>query len=449
MHAPVINPLGRLILLALAVLAASSIGLVGRSKKPAGRPQSNSLRFRCPSSDEARGGEHPRPALRAGTPAVFRLADGRAVTLVGLEFEPPYEDDYTVNGEKVRRGNVLLARGLDPQRALEFMTMTMGPYNELVLHYQTGDEWLSHSRGQAMNEQPPGSGAWEFRVFPRRAPTLELRVEHQPEEWTGERPWYAAVSVPNPLHRDFPNWAPESLPVTRRAGDLEVTVTGLQTGMEFGTAYQPATVPVLAASVATFRLSKRGRPAPEWEPIELTCSDATGNQFGGYEDRLLRRGNEIGFPMCDRLPADEVWNVRAEFSRYGTKEAKPDYVWSARGIDLAQSGTLPVVSPGFGINVVSVQPINAWGEARTSIRLRLHVPRPGLRIRFHAEDERGRRFERAETYPWALVPAGEEPDLDLELPGDVHRLNLTLEGFKSRLVEFRARPTRIPPPTGV
>lgn len=64
-----------------------------------------------------------------------------------------------------------------------------------------------------------------FEVFPRRATNITVRVREAddagPDRHVGE------FTIRNPVRGPFKEWSPEPLPVTRRDGEIEFTLTKL------------------------------------------------------------------------------------------------------------------------------------------------------------------------------------------------------------------------------
>ena len=123
---------------------------------------------------------------------------------------------------------------------------------------------------------PDGYTAWTVPVFPRRGRRLGLRFWRQSQSAVtvlGE------LWVPNPQPASGPTWTPAQLPQTARAGDLEVTLLSLVAGVSPSEPWRPAPDPLTSGTRALLRLRERGRPTQHWQPVQITCSDASGNRW--------------------------------------------------------------------------------------------------------------------------------------------------------------------------
>src|SRR6266480_1160133 len=69
---------------------------------------------------------------------------------------------------------------------------------------------------------------WWIRAFPRRSKTLGLRfIGENANHWTTA----AQFKIPNPAFAVYPQWTPESRPITKTDDDLSVTLNEFQAGM--------------------------------------------------------------------------------------------------------------------------------------------------------------------------------------------------------------------------
>lgn len=398
---------------------------------------------------------------------VRRMPDGASVGLVGITFHNP---------QAVAVGSAwdrLLAFGRTAGAASEWRVTLPGDeapivwlgysrgyfwrnsdFPRTVLRSSSGDEWLGERAGGGAIGSPLGESGSPFAelegrsfdIFPRRQRLLTLRIYQHTGGWGPAPERWVDFSVPNPAFRKYPTWTPEPFPVVRRSGDLKVALTSLRTGVEFPTGSTPAPMPSQAATFATFHLTRNDAPAPEWEPVELAYSDATGNQLSGYEDRLTRNGDEIGFPLYGQLPSDEsAWKVRAEFSRCHSQSAKPDHLWTVPYVPVprfdADFGWQSIrVAPGMLLlTQLGCKPTS--GAAILNVRLQARAGR-NLRLVLRGVDDAGRSITEDDAR-WKTLRGGEMPEWQLTLSPKVRSLHLTLSGFESRTVEFLARATRV------
>lgn len=123
--------------------------------------------------------------------------------------------------------------------------------------------------------------------FPRRQPTIRVRL--RPRSSSGGEPKMpvAEFDVPNPARGPFPVWTPEALPIARTNGDLVFVL-------------KDAGIPAVGPnwSGPQFDILRGAIPAGDWERDAIYVSEATGN-----------RGQR---PFCTNEPA---WKLEVEFLR--------------------------------------------------------------------------------------------------------------------------------------
>jgi hypothetical protein len=73
-----------------------------------------------------------------------------------------------------------------------------------------------------------------FSIVPRRSRELQLGF-YQDEYKNGNYVEFGRVRFPNPVYGRFPKWQPEPLPAVKRAGDLEVRLDNIMTGVRTNT----------------------------------------------------------------------------------------------------------------------------------------------------------------------------------------------------------------------
>ena len=173
---------------------------------------------------------------------------------------------------------------------------------------------LSDSTGFVSGPIASMSGWWSnperlsFRAFPRRDPVVTLNFYHHNPG--GKITRCGSLSFRNPLYGPYPQWKPETLPATRRAGDLEVTLEKLSTGHGNNTVYKTLNNGRNTIEFGTNRDDGRNTSvcmlharsltdtSQVWRIAGVEVSDATGNQvhntslgWGGYR----RLGRNVGF----------------------------------------------------------------------------------------------------------------------------------------------------------
>ena len=115
------------------------------------------------------------------------------------------------------------------------------------------------------------TGLWSIRceVFPRRKPELKFQFMNR------AGPALGSITVHNPFQGPFPEWTPESLPITRTNGPLSLRLTDL---VRYSSRYPGGRGPVTLASQWRVLSSD-----PLWRNatvVREVRSDATGNVCG-------------------------------------------------------------------------------------------------------------------------------------------------------------------------
>lgn len=389
---------------------------------------------------------------------VRRLPNGTDVGLVGVTLKNPKTIVVGSAWDRLQafardRGSVHTTRVELPVRnsPTVWLHFSQWEYSDpplVVLRNASGDEWFGErDMSDVGNERSFGLLIGQsFPVFPRRERLLTLRVYQTAGGSGSAPPRWVDFSFPNPTPFQGSNWIPEPFPVARQNGDIKVALTSLRTGGKYLSGTLPAPISTSAVTVATFRVTRNGSPAPEWEPVELACSDATGNRISGYEERLTRMGDEVGFPINEQLPSDEAaWKVRAEFSRFRAAREKPDHTWTVAHVPIPRYGATSRwqntrIAPGLLLQTqLNARPEE--GIATVNIRL-LAKGKRNMRMALRVEDDIGHTF-RVGDLGWQGNFGKGEWEWQLGVSTAARFMNLTLGGFESRTVEFLVRPTRL------
>jgi hypothetical protein len=345
--------------------------------------------------------------------------------------------------------------------------------------------------GYAIRWAGSGTARWtfdardEFRTggvleqSPRRARRFELRLYER-----SHREPAARFTIPNPLGTTYPAWTPESLPIVKRQGRLEVSLTALTTGLPWRAVLESRPAPSqrdlarylrfrqedrqwdassprasdLLWTRAAFSILEDGKPAANWELDRVILSDATGNTVA--EDAVfdfIRSSVDgtgrmwIAFPssLCVR---EGAWKLRVRLSYVGPphRSGGREFRWSLRGLRVPAPGEMTRYRTftRFGSAKLRIVGLAAAGvtvpgwprelskapaiEVAAS-HLSRHKGELSLRIR----DERGAAIGEP-----ARILTGDEEDLYLlgvAIPGGKARVDVTVVSVTSFIVEFRAR----------
>jgi hypothetical protein len=163
-----------------------------------------------------------------------------------------------------------------------------------------------------------------FNTFPRRDPILTLNLFHQNSQ--GAAALCASLPFANPLYRQYPEWQPETLPLTKRAGDLEVTLKSVETGHDNSMTSRSRPGGGQYVTFGTNRTDGRNytvvdiklRPLTNtneaWHVAGIEISDATGNR--ARNGSMSWSGDAGTFSFTPSLwPGEKAWKLKLDLKR--------------------------------------------------------------------------------------------------------------------------------------
>ena len=249
---------------------------------------------------------------------------------------------------------------------------------------------------------------WPFgglSVVPRRSPVLQLRL-YQSNPKGGISNEIGRVRFANPLYGRFPQWKPEPLPAVKKAGDLEVRLEKIMTGVvEFGgqtRKYHPAQGGENAVTLFDAMIHSPRGTNEQWIIQSAQLSDATGNvlqRFEGIIDYLGRPAQlsdatgkvlpglfyEYGYRHAitgTLWPDEAAWRLRLELKR--TRGYAPGETVTFRNVPVPKVGTTnltPMTGFAGGMKLVLTEferkpdiTINAMGIGYMASRIRVELP---------------------------------------------------------------------------
>jgi hypothetical protein len=331
-----------------------------------------------------------------------------------------------------------------------------------------------------------------LEAYPRRAGQFRLRVYQR-----GAAAAIAQFTVFNPTPGPYPTWKPQPLPIEQRQGRLQIRLLAL-TAERPGdrrrplgfTGLLPLNGPNLAVDSAArernwaqawFQILEDGTPSSRWQLAGLVVSDATGNtvpyqmeeaggtsrsiglKTGGHSGTVSYRpqqgdlvgtagqaGNlRVAFPgLC---PREAAWKLRATFSYVGPEALHPaDLHWTITPpLAVPAPGKIhsgvPYMGTGAALRLQVLLGRGAFGTDTPLLpdaNVRVIVTSPGddgLTLALRATDDRGHAIL---CSPGGALNMGTYHKwwFDLKTQPDAERMTLTFTGWKSRSVEFLARP---------
>lgn len=185
-----------------------------------------------------------------------------------------------------------------------------------------------------------------FPVVPRRDPVVGVEVSYRGR--TGEVDRVGSLSFENPVYGRYPHWTPETLPATKRVGELEVTLNKVSAGHGDSTLHRSGPGNTRVIEFGTNSPTSRGmcvcllsvRSVSDsngvWRVALVRVSDATGNSvrstsmsWGGDDEPF--------FTFRPGLwPSEAAWKLACELKR--SKGYGPGELLTFRNVPLGLLG---------------------------------------------------------------------------------------------------------------
>ncbi|MEW6158366.1 MAG: AAA-like domain-containing protein [Verrucomicrobiota bacterium] len=317
----------------------------------------------------------------------------------------------------------------------------------------------STSPGSSFAARPPMKGQLltghaALTSFPRRADSFKLRL------FDTNGVIAAEFTLKNPAPRPAPILIPETLPATRKSGDLEVTLTQL-TSKRVPWSMRGTNVLDRLMVSPLFHVTEAGRPTVDWHAPEnrMVLSDSSENYSHGTDTTLCLY--------------ESAWKIRADFFRKTSARFPSNQIWVITNLPMPVAGsslalnltnTLEEVridlfglcgSGSFSYVTGAPKPVSApnigggygssgnviFGE-RPHIGLRLHGVKPDHQISLWIIDDKGRRT----VHPGGKVTTGNSEFWFIEMPTDAETIALHLAVQTARRFEFIVRPPEVAKP---
>lgn len=165
-----------------------------------------------------------------------------------------------------------------------------------------------------------------FPVMPRRDDTLQLYLFHADDYFRGPFRQIATVQVPNPLFDKYPNWKPETVPATKMAGDLRVTLSNLTVGTmnQWGnimsvdgkqTRFRPSAPGDNRTSVFNLNIDSPRGTNEGWLIGAAELSDATGNKIHSEHFNHWEITDEYAMESA-LWPDEPAWRLVLKLQKY-------------------------------------------------------------------------------------------------------------------------------------
>ncbi|HTE18775.1 MAG TPA: hypothetical protein VK689_10405 [Armatimonadota bacterium] len=291
------------------------------------------------------------------------------------------------------------------------------------------EEWYALS----FSNYPRRTGRVFLRILNNRFPFIETASFALTNEWAG-------------IH---PHWIAPPYPIVRRSGDVDFVLRGIRHD-ESG---------LLRMASADIRAWDLKHPGEQWEPAAVTVSDATGNVLSELAATDPETGRTRFRGLCIR---EAAWKLRMVLARPARTRLSPDYEWVFRGVPVpghlsrlainrqAQAG--PIALRLVRANTLGSRS-NRQGKPITLLELNVYVPkvRDGLRLSLHEVNGQNAEslFQTAGLDPLqypsyltgvASLRSAGNFSFHVPLHSGTKRISLRFAGYRSRTVEFLAKP---------
>lgn len=404
-----------------------------------------------------------------------RLANGDTLTLEGYTFANPH---------RFVRGNVL-------QKALlPFAPPPVGPqvFTRVLPGEDTPVVWMhwrhAPKSGSAWYDPPTAydDSGWEGPLLDGHTralggwggdPSYSFRLPWLPP---GTRTWglryYDGMQGSRYVVWDFPMPAPPTtgasvsapravpLPAVTKVGDVECTLERFVTGSQMFQRDRraPVGLPEDARTCALVRLTRRGKPAPDWMPVDLRATTPDHYPFTTDDYASVEPGSAPGEYWVEtqgnlhpRVPA---WNVALKLARTPHAPFAANQTATFRGIPVPGWGKSVQYTARGKVQGIDVEIGHPQRDVSVPFSLSLNVGTVDPNIRpvvLQAVDDRGRTIKSLIGQD-RCVNRLNPPDADWRLafqtvPGSSKALTVTLALQKTETATFIASPTRPTRPT--
>ncbi|HWY78071.1 MAG TPA: hypothetical protein VN281_20820 [Verrucomicrobiae bacterium] len=295
-----------------------------------------------------------------------------------------------------------------------------------------------------------------FSEFPRRDRKITLNIFSHDAK--GVVQFCNSLSFANPLYQTYPQWQAESLPVTKRAGDLEVTLQGVETGhdnssrvvaskdgnrtVEYGT----NRVDGDNGTVVDVKFHPLTNSTEVWQVAGVEISDATGNRAHN-SGMSWTGGNNSPFAFTPGLwPSEAAWKLKLEVKKM--EGFRPEEIFVFKNVPLGELDRTNALDLATNINGLTVTlryicrraPItnSAWSSTQFSD---LHVALFGLAAGAEFDLLRMVTDTGKTNHPDSWTSSGYKRNYGFhEIPSDAQTADIIFAVQQSRTVEFTVKP---------
>jgi hypothetical protein len=203
--------------------------------------------------------------------------------------------------------------------------ITAAPGQSYTTHLAGTDGFVSGEEAHMWATGSPNSVG--FSAWPQRSCEIELRICKHAENIRGPE-HVGSLRFQNPAFKPYPQWVPESLPVTKTVNGLDVTLDKFSTGHgnnrsvgqdlkgRVGIEYSPRLPDGPNNSAFEVRFRSPGNTNESWTVSKARLSDATGNSVASTGSNQSLLGDRQVFSFSPSLwPDESAWRLEVEAKR--------------------------------------------------------------------------------------------------------------------------------------
>lgn len=185
-----------------------------------------------------------------------------------------------------------------------------------------------------------------LKPFRHKAKTFKLQVF----DAIGTKVAEFDVPNPNPARGSYPVWKPEPLPITKKQGDLEVTLTGLAA---FEEEYRSSEGPRQRIRLQPqLRIVEDGKPVNQWLFYGPEIEDALGNTSDSSD--------------CRSCLKETAWKLKFKLFVTDPAMIEPSEQWTVSDLKLLAANKSQMLNKSKTIDGVTVELLAIGGPGRSS-----------------------------------------------------------------------------------
>jgi len=293
----------------------------------------------------------------------------------------------------------------------------------------------------------------DFPIFPRRE--REITMDFFYHDANDHIQLCHQFSFPNPLFKKYPVWPAESLPATKRVGDIEVTLLSVETGHDNSSSmkalddgstlitYGTNRVDGRNYTAVNLRIKPLGNTNEVWRVDSLDISDATGNV--AHSMSMGWNGSDAQFEFMPGLWPGETWKLKLFLKR--TAGFRANELFSFKNVPLGEMNRTNILqwSSNFAGIPVTLESVcrraphtnNSWISSQLSSAKFTHSAIPAGIMELVEAVFGGAKTNQSASSEWSDYYHQYE---FREIPADAKTADFTFAIQQLRTVEFTVMP---------